>query len=62
MPCSECVIEEIMVTASRHTETAQDVPITLLAMNEESLENLGIESFEDYIALLPGVVDLDHEL
>ncbi len=51
-----------MVTASRHTETAQDVPITLLAMNEESLENLGIESFEDYIALLPGVVDLDHEL
>lgn len=52
---SERSIDEIIVTASRRSENAQDVPITLLVMNEESLENLGIESFEDYIALLPGV-------
>ncbi len=48
-------IEEITVTASRRAERLQAVPIALSAMTGEKLRELGIDSFEDYIALLPGV-------
>jgi len=49
------VLEEITVTASRRSESLQAVPIAVQAMSGEKLAELGIDSFEDYIALLPGV-------
>ena len=48
-------IEEITVTASRREERLQAVPIAVSAMSGEKLRELGIDSFEDYVALLPGV-------
>ena len=49
-------IETIQITATKRTESIQDVPISVSALNGEMLENLGIESFSDYVEFLPNVV------
>lgn len=48
-------LEEIVVTASRRAESSQDVAIALQAISESKLKELRIDSFDDYVALLPGV-------
>jgi outer membrane receptor protein involved in Fe transport len=48
-------VEVIVVTASRRAESLQDVAISVNALGEKQLEELGIDKFEDYVALLPGV-------
>ena len=52
---NERQLETIVVTATRRSENQQTVPIAVQAMSGEKLQQLGIDSFEDYIALLPGV-------
>jgi outer membrane receptor protein involved in Fe transport len=52
---SERQIESITVTSTRRSENQQVVPIAVQAISGEKLQQLGIDSFEDYIALLPGV-------
>mgnify|MGYP005844204379 CR=1 FL=1 len=49
------IIEEVTVTASRRTESMQDVPIAIQALTSETLDQLGIGDFEDYVGELPGV-------
>lgn len=49
-------IETIEVTATKRTESIQDVPVAVSALNGETLENLGIDSFQDYVEFLPNVV------
>ncbi len=49
-------IETIQVTATKRTESIQDVPVSVSALNGETLEVLGIESFSDYVEFLPNVV------
>jgi iron complex outermembrane receptor protein len=49
-------IETIEVTATKRTESIQDVPVSVSALNGETLEALGIESFSDYVEFLPNVV------
>ncbi len=48
-------IEEIVVTSRKKTENLQDVPVSVSAINEEALEEKGINTFEDYLLELPGV-------
>jgi len=48
-------LEEIVVTASRRSESQQDVAIALRAISERKLDELRIDSFDDYVALIPGV-------
>lgn len=48
-------LEEIVVTATRRSESSQDVAIALQAISERKLEELRIDSFNDYVSLLPGV-------
>ena len=48
-------IEEIVVTSRKKTENLQDVPVSVSALTEESLEERGINTFEDYLLQLPGV-------
>ena len=48
-------IEVIEVTATRRPEVAQDVPIALHALTAETLDQLDIDSFTDYLVHLPGV-------
>ncbi len=48
-------ISEVVVTAQRRTENAQDVPITIQALTAETLAELKVTSFEDIVKFLPNV-------
>ena len=48
-------IDEIIVTARKKSESLQDVPIAVSALGEESLNELGIDVFTDYLMQMPGV-------
>ncbi len=45
----------IVVTATKRAESAQDVPVTVNALGEETLDELGVDVFTDYLVQLPGV-------
>ena len=48
-------VEEVVVTARKKTESLQDVPLSVQALRESSLEEKGINVFEDYLLQLPNV-------
>ena len=48
-------LEEILVTAEKRVESLQDVPVSIVAFNQESLENLGISDIKDLAAQVPNV-------
>ncbi|MFT5351366.1 MAG: iron complex outermembrane receptor protein, partial [Gammaproteobacteria bacterium] len=48
-------IEEVVVTATKRAESMQDVPIAISALTEESMDQLGISNFTDYMMQLPGI-------
>ncbi len=48
-------LEEVVVTAQKRSEKMQDVPISMEAMGNQKLEELNVQSFEDYAKLLPSI-------
>ena len=48
-------LAEITVTAQRRTENIQDVPISIQAFTGQTLQQLNIQTFDDYIKYLPNV-------
>src|SRR5271155_1906385 len=48
-------IEEIIVTAQRRTESIQNVPITIQALTAETLTQLSVTTFDDFVRYLPNV-------
>src|SRR5580658_1372660 len=48
-------IQEITVTAQRRTENIQDVPITIQALTGETLSQLNVQTFDEFIKYLPNV-------
>jgi outer membrane receptor protein involved in Fe transport len=48
-------IEEVVVTAQKRAENMQDVPISIQSLGEDSLREMGVQSFADYSKLLPSV-------
>ncbi|WP_394730637.1 TonB-dependent receptor [Altererythrobacter sp. GH1-8] len=48
-------VPTIVVTAQRRSEDLQDVPVSVQALGEEGLEQLNIDTFEDYLEQLPTV-------
>ena len=48
-------IEEITVTATKRSESMQDIPLAVQAMGAEALEEQNIQSFSDYVQYLPSV-------
>ena len=48
-------IETIAVTATKRTESAQDIPVAVTAIGAKALEDLGVDTFTDYLVQLPGV-------
>ena len=48
-------VAEIVVTATKRSENAQDVPVPVQAIGTEELDNLGIDNFGDYLTQLPNV-------
>ncbi|MFK7842461.1 MAG: TonB-dependent receptor [Sphingorhabdus sp.] len=48
-------VQEIVVTATKRSANMQDVPIAVQALGEETLDQLGVTVFDDYLQQLPGV-------
>ncbi|AKM11580.1 TonB-dependent receptor [Croceicoccus naphthovorans] len=48
-------LNEIVVTATKRTESLQDVAISVNALGEDELDNLGVDTFGDYLDQLPSV-------
>src|SRR5258708_10406894 len=52
---SSDAIQEITVTAQRRTENMQNVPITIQALTAETLTQLSVATFDDFVKYLPNV-------
>ena len=48
-------LEEIIVTARQREERIQDVPVSITAFTATDIRNAGIERPQDFVALTPGV-------
>ncbi len=49
------VLESIVVTAQKRQEDLQDVPLSIQALSTETLEELRVSDFDDYVRFLPSV-------
>src|ERR1022692_4392078 len=49
------MLAEVTVTAQSRTQNIQDVPISMQAPTSETLQQLNVETFDDYIKDLPNV-------
>jgi len=47
--------DEIIVTATKRSESAADIPIAVTALGEDTLEELNVNIFTDYLMQLPSV-------
>ncbi|MBB3033728.1 TonB-dependent receptor [Alteriqipengyuania lutimaris] len=48
-------VQTIVVTAQRRSEDLQDVPVAVNAIGQEELDQLNINTFDDYLEQLPSV-------
>jgi iron complex outermembrane recepter protein len=49
-------LEEVIVTAEKREESLQDVPISIVAFSQETLEKLGVTDIKDLAAKVPNVM------
>jgi iron complex outermembrane recepter protein len=49
------VMQEIVVTATRHEEALSKVPISVTALSQETMDQKGIKDFQDIVRFTPGV-------
>ncbi len=49
-------IEEIVVTATKRSESMQDIPVSVNAITGNEMQALGIDNFDDYVQYLSNVV------
>ncbi len=49
-------IEEIVVTATKRSESMQDIPLSVNAITGGEMQALGIDNFDDYVQYLSNVV------
>lgn len=55
VPIAQAQIAEVVVTATKRAESTQDIPVTVSAIDSETLNQKGIANFEDYLLQLPNV-------
>ncbi len=53
-------LEEITVTAQRRAQSMQEVPISMQAFTGQALQQLNIQTFDDYIKYLPNVTSANN--
>ena len=46
----------MIVTATKRAENMQDVPIAISALGGDSLKELNVQTFDEYVQYLPNVV------
>ena len=52
---SSASLEEVIVTATKTEASTQDIPVAVSAVTSDTIDQLGITNFEDYLVQLPGV-------
>src|ERR1700682_1177204 len=52
---SSSTLKEGLVTATKRSESLQDVPLSITALSAQTLERAGIMTFEDYAAKVPNL-------
>ena len=52
-------LQEVLVTAQRRSETIQDVPYNISALNSDTLQSANITSLNDLTRLVPGLTAVD---
>ncbi len=53
-------LREIIVTATRHRENVQSVPITMQVLTAKALRQLHISSFQDMVTMVPNLTSADN--
>ena len=48
-------IEEVVVTATKRSASTQDIAVAVQALGEDTLDDLGVANFEDYLIQMPGI-------
>jgi outer membrane receptor protein involved in Fe transport len=48
-------IQEVVVTATKHAERLNDVPVSIAAMDQQTMDANGVKNIADIAALTPGV-------
>lgn len=56
---AQSVLEEITVTATKRSETLQDVPLAVTAVTAQNIEKRGLAEFNDYLPTIPGIAFQD---
>jgi len=51
----ELILEEVLVTATKRVQSLQDVPVSVMALTSKTIEQLGIQSFSDYVLQIPNI-------
>ena len=54
------LLADIVVTATRRSESSQSVPITIQALDGQMLQQLHVSSFEDYARMMPNLTSADN--
>ena len=54
-PAEAAGLEEITVTATRRSESIQNVPITVQALTGDTLQKLNVTTFDDFVKYTPNV-------
>ena len=49
------IIEEVVVTATKRTESVQDVPVAISVVDEDTIEAMGIDEFTDITKISPSL-------
>ncbi len=49
-------LEEVVVTATRRSESIQDVPMSISAVSQADLEKAGATRVEDVVHMVPGLM------
>jgi iron complex outermembrane receptor protein len=52
---SSGVIEEVVVTAQKRSESIQDIPFAITALSQDALDRAGISSLEEFAYKVPGL-------
>ena len=52
---AQAQVDQIVVTATKRAENAQDIPVAVQALGSETLDDLRVDNFTDYLKQLPGV-------
>jgi len=48
-------LEEVIITATKRAESAQDIPVAVQALGGEAIKDLNVTGFDEYVKYLPNI-------